>query len=182
MLFSTCIGASILVRASEHEHTDDCYIGSRHSHIDSCYGSETTCNNGCSKHSHSGSSSSYGGCYTGDWNEPYTYYCGGTLSQSSLSMSHTGSDTEYCNSCQKETSGTSYTISLYWYSCSKCGDYAAVGWESGDTCYWNCSECGWDKHMGGGGFAEDGDSHSVTYSGYYDCNCGYSTSTYYKMG
>jgi uncharacterized Zn-finger protein len=94
-----------------HMHTDACYDGTLHSHNSNCYTSYPV------YHSHTGNSSSGGGCYGSPNYHTHTSGCY-TTSPCGGSISHSvrNSFETYCSRCGKNVTATNYN-----QSCSKCG-------------------------------------------------------------
>lgn len=148
-----------------HMHTDSCYTGTMHTHTAACATVKEPCPAGCAKHVHSGSSWGGGGCYT-NYHSGSSYTCGTAYKVDSVEFLYP----YICDECGKRYN--SYEIK---YQCSNCGEsfwvftgMTSIGYGDDHVCYMNGASATYP--------------HDKYESGYYDCNCGLDTSTYYKDG
>lgn len=120
--------AAGLTFLATHYHNSDCYAG--HNHAAS----------GCSYHTHSGSSSTGGGCYGQANYHTHTSSCWGTGScGGTVSAGTMGISVGYCSTCKKNVVYTSWNK---W--CGTCGEHYGTGsvrscghggsWPSSFTC------------------------------------------------
>jgi len=120
-------------KASTHEHSKDCFLSS---------------------HTHTGTPSTYGGCYKGAY---ITGICGGTINVGAQTQERGSS---YCNN-----HGYCGEYIDYYAYCSKCGTKILIASYSP-----GCGGCGY----GGGGttyYDSTNNIHNVSVS-YYELNCG----------
>lgn len=130
--------------AATHVHSDDCYKGT--------------------KHTHTGNSSSGGGCYG-------TYHSGSTCGSSLYYVETRTQPLSFsCSSCGVGTCSGSYTFDVY--RCySGHSESATIVW------YWSCNNCGssYEKSP-----ERAPSSCTNTRAGYYSVNCGKTEGSYYN--
>lgn len=168
-----------------------------HIHDDTCI-TTTPCTNGCVKHTHNGSSNTYGGCYTkeipgglascyncggdGKWSSPCAYYVSDSSSawvasgSKDIPCDHlTVSKTEYTHTC---SDCGAVWLSRNTYECSACGQTASSnvtvskGSHSSNVVR-TCSKCTKDESDG---------IYKCYRDDYYVTDCGFYDSKYYKDG
>lgn len=159
----------------------DVHTPSLHVHTGICAGdaSNSACTNGCSKHSHYGSSSSGTGCYGGDYHPEESYYCGGTITYTQSSWDFVWSGTQSCPDCGGSDTCTYVVASMPW-ECSGHEGFSGYASGSNTMIFYNCN-CGYESYSG---TDNEGSTHG-TYlhnSAYYDRDCGKDETTYYKNG
>ncbi|HWT74304.1 MAG TPA: hypothetical protein VN258_06255, partial [Mobilitalea sp.] len=107
----SALGAGITLFAV-HTHTTDCYAG--HNHAAS----------GCSYHTHSGSSTSGGGCYgVANYHSHASSCWGSSTCGGSVNISVYSTNSGYCSACKKNVSGITYAK-----RCSVCGQSYGNVW------------------------------------------------------
>lgn len=141
--------------SSGHVHGEECYLGAQHWHDENCPSREVGCDGGCTKHTHSGSSSSGTGCYRGAYHSGGGYTCG---------FVGTDRGEHYPGTCPD--CGGSVTYIYCYGTCSGCQV------DMFSTVRMHCFSCGYTINS-------SGSSHYVSYPGYYDCNCGKIQGNYY---
>ena len=143
--------------AAGHTHTAGCFQGTQHFHDENCPSRDIDCDGGCTKHQHTGNSSSGGGCY-GQYRPGWTSteVCG------AFGMTGTSSGGTYtCSGC-----GGTVEIIYVSYACSGCG-------MGGSQPISNCATCNPGPITLGTGL------HYPSYPGYYSINCGKNNNAYY---
>lgn len=144
----------------------------KHTHTDACETTEVNCTAGCSLHTHTGSSSSGTGCYTGAYVSGSEEYCGEFSITDGVWEGPYSSSSSTCPDCGKTGTLLIWT-KAYW--CDASGGLR-------DICSMNisenliaCSECGYEREQ-----SRWTTSHYISSGGYYELDCGKSLTTYYN--
>lgn len=142
-----------------HTHGAECYLGTQHRHDTTCDGYDVACDAGCTKHTHSGSSYSGTGCYSGGTYHPSDSWVCGTISGF-----HDETYTSYCSSCGNNSAVTNISLGGVCGNCHGSSFYSYMS----QSC-----PCGYSYTY------SPGTVHVVSTSAYYDLNCTKTEVEYY---